>query len=101
MALLYVIDASLDEPWTYLETLQFELSQFNENLKYRPHLIVANKIDLPDAIENVDKIRSKTDLPVIPVSAKTGENIATLLKEIKIIYDNNKAFEEEEEEDGR
>ncbi|CAG9772038.1 unnamed protein product [Ceutorhynchus assimilis] len=98
MALLYVLDASLDEPWTYLETLQFELAQFSANLQERPHLVLANKIDLPEARENVQKIRDRTGLNVIGVSAKTGENLGSLLRELKIIYDRNKDMEVGEEE---
>lgn len=51
-ALLFMIDITLDEPWTALKTLKYEISQFNENLIARPHIIVANKIDLPNAQVN-------------------------------------------------
>ncbi|XP_066156191.1 mitochondrial ribosome-associated GTPase 2 [Euwallacea fornicatus] len=96
MALLYILDASLDEPWTYLETLQYELFEFNAKMMERPHLIAANKVDLPGAWKNVELLRTKTKLPIIAVSAKTGENIEELLKEIKIVYDRQKALEEDE-----
>lgn len=48
-ALVFIIDVSLDEPWRALEILRYEISQFNEKLNDRPHLVVANKMDLPDA----------------------------------------------------
>ncbi|KAH1013597.1 hypothetical protein HUJ04_002571 [Dendroctonus ponderosae] len=98
MVLLYVVDASLDEPWTYVETLKHELLQFSESFSDRPHIIAANKIDLPGAIENVELIKSNTGLPVIPVSAKTGENLETLMREIKIIYDRSKEQQQELQE---
>lgn len=54
-ALVYVIDTSLEKPWTQLEKLHFELSMFSKKLASRPQAIVANKIDLPEAKVNVFK----------------------------------------------
>lgn len=48
-ALIYVIDLSVEKPWTQLEKLHFELSMFSKKLASRPQAIVANKIDLPEA----------------------------------------------------
>ncbi|XP_030746766.1 mitochondrial ribosome-associated GTPase 2 [Sitophilus oryzae] len=92
--LLFVLDASLDEPWKYFEILQSELDQFNENFRQKPQIIVANKIDIPEAKKNLEIIQKLSSLPVIPISAKTGENIDALLREIKIIYDANKQEED-------
>ncbi|XP_966382.1 mitochondrial ribosome-associated GTPase 2 [Tribolium castaneum] len=89
-ALLYIIDLSLDKPWQYLHTLQYELSQFSKHLLERPQLVIANKIDLPEAEKNLELLKQETDLKVIPVSAKLGTNITQLLQEIRVIYDQNK-----------
>lgn len=48
-ALIFIVDVSQDEPWVYLEILQHEVSQFNDRLNDRPMIVVANKIDLPEA----------------------------------------------------
>jgi len=48
-ALIFILDITQNEPWEVLKTLKYEISQFNEILNDRPHIIVANKIDLPDA----------------------------------------------------
>jgi len=48
-ALIFILDVTQNEPWEVLKTLKYEISQFNERLNDRPHIIVANKIDLPDA----------------------------------------------------
>lgn len=95
MALVYVIDVSLSDPWTYLDTIQYELSQFNATMCNRPHLIAANKIDLPGAMENVELLKSKINSPIIPVCAQTGENVDRLLTEMKIIYDKYREAEED------
>lgn len=75
------------EPWINLATLQNELLQFNDDLNQRPQIVVANKIDLPEAEENLKVFKKNVSLPVISISAKLGTNIEELLKEIKIIYD--------------
>lgn len=87
MALLYVLDMSINEPWTHYDILQFELSQFSKDLKSRPQLIIANKMDLPKAEENLKLMKDDIDLPIIPVSAKHGTNLLELLTQIRIIYD--------------
>jgi len=48
-ALIFILDVTLDKPWKVLEMLRNEINHFNEKLNDRPHLIVANKMDLPNA----------------------------------------------------
>lgn len=91
--LIFILDLTLDEPWTDLETLQFELNQFNVKLCERPTLVVANKIDLPNAMENLKILKEKINLPIIPISAKMGTNISSLLREMRVLYDNTKESE--------
>ncbi|XP_015178814.1 PREDICTED: mitochondrial ribosome-associated GTPase 2 isoform X2 [Polistes dominula] len=88
--LLFVIDLSLDKPWEALEILKYEINQFNKNLNNRSLIVVANKIDLPEAEENLKLLKEKIDMPIIPISAKVGINISTLLKEIRVLYDRIK-----------
>lgn len=95
-ALLFIVDVSCEEPWNHFETLKFELAQFSEELANRPQIIVANKIDLPAADENLEELREMYDIPIIPISAKMGTNINTLLSDIRKLYDKfNKKSEEE------
>lgn len=47
--LAMVLDLSEPEPWSQLEALRRELTQFSPELAERPQLIIANKIDLPEA----------------------------------------------------
>lgn len=88
--LLFVIDVSNENPCDHLDTLKYELSQFSDELIQRPQLIVANKIDVPGAFDNVKILKDSTDIPVIPVSAKIGTNLSELLQEIRRMYDKNK-----------
>lgn len=48
-ALIFILDVTQNEPWNTLEILKYEINQFNERLNDRPHIVVANKIDLPNA----------------------------------------------------
>ena len=90
--LLFILDVASDEPWRDFETLKYEITEFNVKLNKRLHLIAANKIDLPGAMEKLEILKQKINLPIIPISAKMGTNISTLLREIRILYDK----EEEE-----
>lgn len=88
-ALLFIIDISTNEPWKHYEMLIYELKQFSQELIKRPQIIVANKIDLPGADENLLLLRKKLiNIPVIPISAKVGTNIEVLLHDIRILYDS-------------
>ncbi|KAK9872314.1 hypothetical protein WA026_017122 [Henosepilachna vigintioctopunctata] len=94
MALVFVVDISAPSPWDHIDTLQYELDQFSEQLGKRPQIIVANKIDLlEDNYEKkLVKLKNETDLQVIPISAKLGTNVYKFLEEIRKIYDKNKDF---------
>ncbi|KAJ8930483.1 hypothetical protein NQ314_016710 [Rhamnusium bicolor] len=98
MALLYIVDVSLPEPWEHLNILRYELLQFNDKLKERPQLVIANKIDIVDAKDIIGKLKENTDLPVIPISAKLGTNLLDLLREIRILYDKSKELEQSDKQ---
>ncbi|XP_055921924.1 mitochondrial ribosome-associated GTPase 2 [Eupeodes corollae] len=85
--LMFVLDASGEEPWKHYEILDNEINQFSKQLGQRPRIIVANKIDEPDAEFNVKEIEQKLNQPVIGISAKMGTNLAQLLKVIREYYD--------------
>lgn len=86
-ALLFIVDASSEAPWEHFTALKFELEKFSKELALRPQIIVANKIDLPGAEENVRILKKKFAAPVITISAKIGTNVANLLHELRVLYD--------------
>jgi GTP-binding protein len=61
----------------YLDLRQ-EIEQYRENLLDRPSLIVANKMDVPEAENNLKEFRKRTRKRPIPVSALTGEGLDKL-----------------------
>lgn len=86
--LLFIIDLSCEEPWEHFEQLRFEISMFSEELLTRPQVIVGNKIDVPEALINLESMKEKySNIPIIPISAKMGTNLSDLLSNIRLIYD--------------
>lgn len=67
------------DPVDDFHTICEELQRYNEELLDRPQLVVVNKIDLPYARDEVDRLREhfeqQENLPFLAISAATGENI--------------------------
>ena len=84
--LLHVVDASGSEgrdPVDDLEQINSELDRYGD-LSERPQIIVCNKMDLPNAEENVKRIRALAEgmgCTVFPVSATTHSGFDELLDE--------------------
>ncbi|KAJ8257183.1 hypothetical protein GJAV_G00182800 [Gymnothorax javanicus] len=85
--LLFVLDLSAAEPWEQLRALRYELQRYDPDLPRRPHAIVANKLDLPEARQSLAALRSHLTQPVIPVSALTGQNVEELILRLRQLYD--------------
>ncbi|XP_073931163.1 mitochondrial ribosome-associated GTPase 2 isoform X2 [Castor canadensis] len=85
--LLFVVDLSLPEPWAQVEDLKYELEKHKEGLSQRPHEIIANKMDLPQARANLPRLQAHLGQEVIALSALTGENLEQLLLRVKVLHD--------------
>ncbi|XP_037630061.1 mitochondrial ribosome-associated GTPase 2 [Sebastes umbrosus] len=85
--LLYVLDLSTPEPWSQLQHLRYELEQYEPGLSQRPQAIIANKMDLPEAREKLETLKSHVNQRVIPVSALTGQNTEELILHLRELYD--------------
>ncbi|MFA8439667.1 GTPase ObgE [Pueribacillus sp. YX66] len=85
--IVHVIDMSGIEgrdPYDDYVTINDELKQYSDKLIDRPQLIVANKMDLPQAEENLQlfKEKLKESYRVFPISALTKQGLRELLFEI-------------------
>ena len=85
--IVHVIDMSGMEgrdPYEDYLTINKEMRAYEENLEKRPQIIVANKMDMPEAEEQLELFKSQLleDHPIIPISAYTRDNIDPLLYEI-------------------
>ncbi|XP_076037658.1 mitochondrial ribosome-associated GTPase 2-like [Oratosquilla oratoria] len=87
--LLYVIDIAHPRPLEQLETLRYELEQYEKGLSNRPSIIVANKMDLPEAQNNFENFKSGVNLPTLGVSAKLGLSLTPLLASMRFLVDHN------------
>ncbi|XP_003787805.1 mitochondrial ribosome-associated GTPase 2 [Otolemur garnettii] len=85
--LLFVVDLSLPDPWTQVTDLKYELEKYEEGLSKRPHVVVANKIDLPEARASLPLLKAHLGQEVVALSAVTGENLEQLLLQLKVLHD--------------
>lgn len=91
--LLFVVDLSVPEPWTQVEDLKYELEKYEEGLSARPHAIVANKVDLPEARARLPQLQARLGQKAIALSAATGENLEMLLLRLKDLHEEHVANE--------
>ena len=86
--ILHVVDAASvagRDPIADIEAITEELRSYSPQLAARPTIIVANKLDVltPEDKEEVLKKlkdRFEPDVPVLPISAATGEGIRDMLE---------------------
>jgi len=80
--LLFVVDTAgseMREPIEDLQKLRKEIKLYDEELAKRPWIIIANKLDLPDAEEKLEYIRGRfPKQEIIPISASEGIGIPEL-----------------------
>ena len=80
--LLFVLDIAGSEgrhPVEDLQNLRREIDLYDPRLSDRPWYVVANKMDLPDAAENLRALRQRfPTLEIVPVSAAAGEGLTEL-----------------------
>lgn len=84
--LLHVIDAAgvdTRDPLEDFHRINAELSQYQPELSRRPQIVVLNKLDLPDAQANLERLRGSLPVDpqdIIPIAAATGQGIDDLLQ---------------------
>ncbi len=80
--LIFVIDAAGSEgrsPVEDLENLRKEVDLYDPTLSSRPWFVVANKMDLPNAKENLEALQQRFPrISIVPISAAKGEGIDAL-----------------------
>lgn len=99
----HVIDMSAFEgrdPYLDYVTINKELENFNKDILKKPEIIIANKMDLPSAKENLEKFKEKIgDKKIFEVSAMTNTGLedvvtalADMLDEIPVtaLYEDDK-----------
>jgi GTP-binding protein len=105
--IVHVIDMAAIEgrdPYEDYLTINKELEEYNLRLTERPQIIVANKMDMPEAEENLKnfKERLEEDFPIFPISALSRKGLRELLYAIADKIEQTPEFplDHEEEETG-
>ncbi|PYJ83706.1 MAG: GTPase ObgE [Verrucomicrobia bacterium] len=84
---LFVIDVAGSEgrnPVEDLQQLRKELDLYDPLLSQRPWFVIANKMDLPCAEENLSGVRKKfPKIDIVPISAAKGEGIEKLKEKLE------------------
>lgn len=102
--IVHVIDMSAIEgrdPYQDYVTINEELKQYNLRLTERPQIIVANKMDIPGAEENLEKFKQQLDedTPIFAISAITRQGLRDLLFKIADLLETTPEFPLDEQED--
>ena len=114
--ILHIVDAAAVDgrnPVDDFEKINVELKRYSEKLSKRPQILVANKIDLPQAKENIpalEKLAERKGIKFFAISAVAHENLDALInyvgtqleeigREVEPIVDVVKIFDVDKEDD--
>ena len=86
--LIYMIDmAGTDnrEPWEDYRILNKEITEYSEELASRPSIVVANKMDGENALENLSRFVVETGIEPLRVSCETGDGLDVFKEKLREI----------------
>ena len=87
----HVIDMAGSEgrnPIDDYEIIRKELSEFSPKLLEKKEIIIANKMDLPNANENLKEFKKKVDKEIYEISAINNQNLDNLVNGLSILVKN-------------
>ena len=96
----HVVDMAGSEgrdPYEDFVLINKELEAFNEKLIKKPMIVIANKMDLPEAKENLEKFKEKVDLEIFEVSAAMNQGLQLVVDKLADMLDeipNNPLYDE-------
>jgi len=86
----HVIDMSgseMRDPYEDYLLINNELKEFNEKLIKKPQIIIANKMDIPGAKENLEEFKKKVDSEIFEVSAATNQGLDKVINRLADLLD--------------
>ena len=94
--IVHVIDMSATDgrdPYEDYKIINQELAEYNMRLLERPQVVVANKMDIPVASDNLKEFKKRLEndgeeVDIVEISAFTRSNIDNLLYKVSDILDN-------------
>ena len=87
----HVIDMSGSEgrePYDDYKVIRKELEEFSPKLLNKKEIIIANKMDLPNASDNLKKFKEKVQEPVYEISALNNQNLDVLINALSELVKN-------------
>lgn len=88
--LAHVIDMSgseMRDPYEDFVLINKELKEFNEKLIKKPMIVIANKMDLPNAKENLEVFSKKVDCKIFEVSAACNKGLQPVIDYLSDLLD--------------
>jgi len=79
----HIIDMSGIEgrnPYEDYLTIRKELEEFSPKLLNKPEIIIANKMDIPSSLENLQEFKKKINLPIYEISALNNDGLDKVIK---------------------
>ena len=86
----HVIDMSgseMRDPYEDYLLINNELKEFNEKLLEKPQIIIANKMDIPGAKENLEEFKKKVDVEIYEISAATNQGLDKVVNRLADLLD--------------
>jgi len=81
--LLHVVSMTSDDPYQDYVNINIELVLYDEELKHRTQIVVANKMDMPGAEDKLKAFKKKVKkVTIVPISAMNHQNLNELKYEI-------------------
>lgn len=90
----HIIDMSASEgrdPYEDYLVIRKELEEFSPKLLNKQEIIIANKMDLPNAKENLNLFKQKINKEVYEISALTNQNLDTIINVLADLVKNTKS----------
>lgn len=88
----HVLDMGATEgrnPIEDYEKITLELAKYDEKLTLKPHIIIANKMDIEGAIKNLEEFKKKyKDEKIFPISAINNEGLDELILALADMVDS-------------
>ena len=75
------------DPYEDYILINKELDAFNHKILEKPQIIIANKMDMPKAEENLKEFKKKVNVPVYPVEAILGEGLKEVVEVLADMLD--------------
>jgi len=86
----HVIDMGATEgrdPYEDYVVINKELEQFNPKILEKPQIVIANKMDMPDALENLEKFKQKVNAEIYPIKAINNEGLNEVVEALANMLD--------------